>query len=133
MSASFFGSNLVLNFVEATSMILFAIGMTLLLLSRNMIKKIIGFNFMDTGTYLFLAAKGYIVGGTAPIVQDVTKPYGVETFINPVPAALVLTGIVVSVSVTAVYLAMTVIMYERYHTIEIDEIMIKVRKEEQEL
>ena len=44
------------------AMILYGIGFTTLLLDRNMIKKIIGFSMMDSGVYLFLAAKGYSVG-----------------------------------------------------------------------
>lgn len=127
-----FGPNLRINTAEAVSVILFGIGFTLLLLSRNMIKKIIGLNFMDTGTYLFLAAKGYIAGRTAPIVTDPAAEYGVETFINPIPASLVLTGIVVSVSVTAIFLALTVRLYERYHTLDLDAIIMRMRKEEEQ-
>ena len=46
-------------------MILFGIGFSNLLLQRNLIKKIIGLNIMDTATYLFLALKGYIAGQRA--------------------------------------------------------------------
>ena len=49
---------------------------------------------------------------------------------NPVPAGLVLTGIVVSVSVSALMMALTVCLYREYHTLNIDEIMMKLRKEE---
>ena len=45
-----------------------------------------------------------------------------KAYINPVPAGLVLTGIVVSVSVTAIMLALTVRLYRRYHTLQLDEI-----------
>ena len=45
-----------------------------------------------------------------------------EAYINPVPAGLVLTGIVVSVSVTAVMLSLTIRLYKRYHTLDVDEI-----------
>ena len=55
-------SNLLNNFPEAVAMILFGIGFSNLLLQKNLIKKIIGMNFIDTGTYLFLAEKGYIAG-----------------------------------------------------------------------
>ena len=51
---------------------------------------------------------------------------------NPVPAGLVLTGIVVSVSVTAVLLALTVRLYLRYRTLELDEIIAKARTEDEE-
>ncbi|MBQ1575588.1 MAG: NADH-quinone oxidoreductase subunit K, partial [Oscillospiraceae bacterium] len=44
--------------------------------------------------------------------------------INPVPAGLVLTGIVVSVSVTAVMLSLVIRLYKRYHTLDLDEIYV---------
>ena len=108
------------NYVEAGAIILFGIGFTMLLFQKNLIKKLIGMNIMDTGTFLFLASMGYISGRKAPILTDGVQ--SVEAYINPVPAGLVLTGIVVSVSVTALTLSLTVRLYKRYHTLDIDEI-----------
>ena len=116
------------NYEEMAAMILFGIGFTTLLLHKNMIKKIIGFSMMDSAIYLFLAAKGYIEGRTAPIIVDGVTD--VERYGNPLPDGLVLTGIVVSVSVTAVMLALTVKLYERYHTLDLDEIYMIARQEE---
>ena len=122
------GGNLFANYGEAVAMLLFGIGFSNLLLQRNLIKKIIGFNIMDTATYLFLAEKGYIAGRAAPIaVGNVTS---VEAYINPVPSGLVLTGIVVSVSTTALMLSLTVRLYRRYHTINMDEISTLIKKGE---
>nr|MCR5153803.1 NADH-quinone oxidoreductase subunit K [Lachnospiraceae bacterium] len=53
-----------------------------------------------------------------------------EAYINPIPSGLVLTGIVVSVSVTAVMLSLTIRLYKKYHTLDIDEISRLVQKEE---
>ena len=119
--------NLFTNMEEMTAMILFGIGFTTLLLDKNMIKKIIGFSMMDAGMYLFLAAKGFIEGRTAPIVVNGVQD--MEAYINPIPAGLVLTGIVVSVSVTALMLSLTVRLYRRYHTLDIDKITALARKE----
>lgn len=122
-----FLSGLYTNYYETVAVILFGIGFTTLLFNRNMIKKIMGFNIMDTAIYLFLAAKGYVEGRKAPIVVNgVTE---MEAYINPVPSGLVLTGIVVSVSVSAVMLALTIRLYRRYHTLDIDEIAKAVQKE----
>ena len=109
-------------------MMLFGIGFTTLLLHRNLIKKIVGFSMMDSAIYLFLAAKGYIEGRRAPIVEGGVQ--AMEAYINPIPAGLVLTGIVVSVSVSAVMLALSVRLYRRYHTLNIDEITALSRREE---
>lgn len=119
---------LLINYEEAAAIILFGIGFTTLLLQRNMIKKIIGFGMMDSAIYLFLAAKGYVESRKAPIVVNgVTE---MEAYINPVPSGLVLTGIVVSVSVTALMLALTVRLYRRYHSLDFDVIIARSRKEE---
>ena len=115
------------NYEEAIAMILFGIGFSNLLLQQNLIKKIIGLNIMDTAMYLFLALKGYISGQKAPIeVNGVQK---VTAYINPIPAGLVLTGIVVSVSVTALMLSLTIRLYRRYHTLNLDEITTQLEKE----
>ncbi len=115
------------NFGEAVAVLLFVIGFANLLLQKNLIKKIIGFNFMDTGTYLFLAEKGYISGKMAPIFnKGITAA---DAYINPIPSGLVLTGIVVSVSSTALMLALAIRLYQRYHTLNLDEISTIVQKE----
>lgn len=116
------------NYEEITAVILFVLGMMNLMLSKNLIKKIIGLDVMDSAVYLFLAAKGYIEGRTAPIY--VNGILDSSYYINPIPAGLVLTGIVVSVSVSALMMALTICLYREYHTLNIDEIMILLRREE---
>ena len=123
------GPNLFVNYYEAAAMILFGIGFTTMLLHPNLIKKIIGLNIMDTAIYLFLAAKGYIEGKLAPII--VNGDLAMETYINPIPSSLVLTGIVVSVSVTAISLSLVQKLYKKYKTLDIDEIMFKAGQEEE--
>ncbi len=122
-----FGANFFSNFGEEVAMILFGIGFANLMFQKNLIKKIIGLNIMDTAIYLFLALKGYISGRVAPIVVDGVQ--SVEAYINPIPSGLVLTGIVVSVSVTALMLSLTVRLYQRYHTLDLDVISAKLRRE----
>lgn len=121
------GANLIVNYEEVVAMILFGIGFTTLLFNRNLVKKIIGLNFMDTGVYLFLTSMGYIQGRLAPIY---TEGYtSASSYVNPIPAGLVLTGIVVSVSVTAIMLSLTVRLYRRYHTLNLDEIYMYAQNE----
>ena len=123
------GPNLLVNMDEVAAVILFGIGFTTLLLHRNMIKKIIGLNIMDTAVYLFLAAMGYVDGRMAPIVENgVTDA---DAYINPIPSGLVLTGIVVSVSVTALMLSLTIRLYRKYRSLDLDEILIRMQQEEQ--
>lgn len=121
------GEHLLANYAEVVAVILFGIGFTNLLLQKNMIKKIIGLNIMDTAVYLFLAEKGYIKGHLPPVI--VNENYNPDLYINPVPSGLVLTGIVVSVSVTALMLSLTIRLYRRYHTLDLDEISMRLKKE----
>ena len=112
---------------EVTALVLFGVGFTLLLVDKNLIKKIIGFSMMDSGIYLFLASYGYIESRLAPIyVNGNTNP---DAYVNPLPAGLVLTGIVVGVSVTAVMRGLTVRLYQRYRTLDMDEIAERIRGE----
>ena len=119
---------LFVNHYEAVAVILSGIGLTNLLLQRNMIKKIIGLNIMDTAVYLFLAAKGYVAGRAAPIIQITQDGIpAAGAYVNPIPAGLVLTGIVVSVSVTAFALSLTLRLYEACGTLDIDEVIERMR------
>ena len=63
-----------------------------------------------------------------PIVVDGIQE--VSAYINPVPSGLVLTGIVVSVSTTALMLALTIRLYERYGSLDLDEILMRAKEEE---
>ena len=110
------------NYIEATALILFGIGLTTLLLNKNLIKKIIGFNIMETSIFLFLTAKGYIAGRGAPIIINGNTQ--IEYYINPLPSALVLTGIVIAVSVTSFMLALCLKIYDLYGTLDMDKITL---------
>ena len=116
------------NRFAVVAVLLFGIGFMNLLLQQNLVKKVIGFNIMDTSIYLLLTSVGYIEGRTAPILTNgVTSA---QYYTNPIPAGLVLTGIVVSVSVTALMLSLTVRLYRRYHTLDIDRITLLMKGED---
>lgn len=111
------------NYPYFVSVVLFCIGIYTILSRANLMKKIIGINIMGNAIFLLLISAANIRGGIAPIV-----PHGGELaegafYVNPVPAALVLTGIVVSLSVTAFALSIVVKMYEQFGTIESNEIL----------
>ena len=116
------------NYYEIVAILLFCIGFTTLFLNRNLVKKMLGLGIAETGVYLLLAAKGYITGRAPPIIVDGIQDAGL--YINPIPTGLILTGIVISVSILAFALAIIVSLYKRYETLDLDEIMKKVRNEE---
>ena len=122
------GASILTNYEEVASVLLFVIGLLNLLVQPNLVKKIIGLDIMDCAVYLFLASKGYIAGRAAPIYVD--GILDASHYINPIPAGLVLTGIVVSVSVSALMMALTICLYREYHTLDLDEIMMLLRRQE---
>ena len=117
-------ANIASNYEEAVAVILFCIGFCMLLFSRNLLKKVIGLDIMDTGVFLLLADRGYIAGRTVPIITDGVTD--MAHYINPIPAGLVLTGIVVSVSVSAVMLSLTVRIYKTYRTLDMDKLYLMI-------
>ena len=118
------------NRFEAASVILFVIGLAGMLLNRNLFKKLVSMGFMDSAIFLFLTSAGYVEGRMAPIIADPAVPATMEAYSSPLPAGLVLTGIVVSVSFTAFGLALMQRLYKKYHSLNIDEIMMQARKSE---
>jgi multicomponent Na+:H+ antiporter subunit C len=93
------------------------IGFYTVIAKPNFIKKLIGLTLFQTSIFLFFISLGKVKGGTAPIVVPFTTLYS-----NPLPHALILTAIVVSVSTLAVALAIIVNIKETYGTVEEDEI-----------
>lgn len=116
------------NRFAVASVILFGIGLLNMMIRQNLLKKVIGFSIMDSAVFLLLASLGYIEGHGAPIVGEGAAD--ASLYINPIPSGLVLTGIVVSVSVTAFSLALIQRIYRHYGTIELDELLERAKKEE---
>ena len=113
------------NYYYLVAIVLFLIGFHTMLTHSTLIKKVIGMNIMETAIFLFFVSVGYIDGRNAPILGD-----GTQSFINPLPSALILTGLVVGVSLTAFSLSLVVKLYKYYGTLDADEIM-RIRSQEE--
>ena len=110
--------NLLANFNYVVAVTLFLIGFYTIAAKSNLIKKFIGFNIMETSVFLFVISMGMVEKGKAPII--VGKMAG--PFVNPLPQALILTGIVVAVSTTSLALSLMIRIYEHCGTLEADEL-----------
>lgn len=111
---------LILNFPYVVSIILFSMGTLIVLTQHNLVKKVIGINIMETAIFLFFIAVGNAVGGVPPIFDP---QYPDALYVNPLPSVMMLTGIVVSFSVTAFALAMIVKLYIYHGTISAPNFM----------
>jgi multicomponent Na+:H+ antiporter subunit C len=120
---------LIINYPYVFAFLLFAIGALIVLTKSSLFKKLIGINIMESSIFLLFVGASNIRGAAVPILDSANSE---GLYINPLPSALMLTGIVVSVSVTAFALALIMRIYKTYGTtdaIKIAEMRKKVVEE----
>ncbi len=100
-------------------MILFAIGLYGVLRKRNIIKIILGLVIMEYAVHLLFILVAYKTGGRSPILDANQE---IVNMVDPLPQALVLTAIVISLAVTALVVAIAIRIYDRYKTFDITKI-----------
>jgi len=117
--------------------VLMMIGFYAMIAKKNLVKKIIGMNIFQTAIILFFVSTAFKKGGaTLPILLDIHSTHGhgqghavaqqaieVANYINPLPHVLMLTAIVVMVATLGVALAIVIMIYRKYHTLNEDEII----------
>ena len=104
------------------TLILFFLGVYGMIMCRNYMKKLMSMNVMQVAVIFFFLCFGQKTGGTLPILQTgLTNP---DLYINPLPHALMLTAIVVSLGTTGV--ALLIRIKETYGSVEEDEILRRV-------
>jgi multicomponent Na+:H+ antiporter subunit C len=112
---------------------LMMIGLYAMIAKNNLVKKIVGMNIFQTAIILFYVSIGVKKGATIPIIEGgghgAAHPavHAVD-YINPLPHVLMLTAIVVGVATLGVALALAIRIYNRYNTLEEDEILAQIRK-----
>lgn len=111
---------LIVNYPYTIAVLLFVIGVLIVLNKSNLFKKLIGINIMESSIFIMFVGGGNIRDGVVPVL-DKANPQSV--YINPLPSALMLTGIVVSVSVTAFALALIIRIYKSYGTTDAKRIV----------
>ena len=114
----------------ALCFLLFMLGLYCAVVKKNMVKIVIGIMVMEYAVNLFLIMLGFRVGGVAPIIDraqyDPVMRQVATGFINssvdPLPQALVLTSIVISLGSLALMISICVRTYEKYGTFDITQI-----------
>jgi multicomponent Na+:H+ antiporter subunit C len=106
--------------------LLMMIGFYAMIGKKNLLKKLIGMNIFQTAIILFFISTAVKRGATMPVLLHhghIDGPIDPSHYINPLPHVLMLTAIVVMVSTTGVALAIVKMIYNRYGTLEEDEIL----------
>ncbi|MHC4361141.1 MAG: sodium:proton antiporter [Planctomycetota bacterium] len=114
----------------ALCFLLLMIGLYCAVVKKNMIKIAIGIMIMEYAVNLFLIMLGYQADGRAPIVGegDIIGAANkisilfVSSSVDPLPQALVLTAIVISLGSLALMISICIRTYEKYGTFDITKI-----------
>lgn len=106
---------------------LMMVGFYAIIGKRNLVKKLVGMNIFQTALILYFISTAAKKGATIPIVAhgngEIVHAVHAAQYVNPLPHVLMLTAIVVMVSTFGVALALIVMIYRRYKTLEEDEIL----------
>lgn len=92
--------------------VLFTIGVYLIL-SRRLLRIVLGTSFLTHGVHLLLLTMAGLKTGAAPVLGGAG-----ESYVDPLPQALILTSIVISFGVTAFFF---VLAYRSYQTLGTDD------------
>lgn len=82
-----------------------------LILSKSLLRIILGTGLLSHGTHLLLLTMGGLGGKAPPVIAD-----GITDYADPIPQALILTAIVISFGVTAFILVLAYRMYTEHGT-----------------
>ncbi|PTD93670.1 Na+/H+ antiporter subunit C [archaeon SCG-AAA382B04] len=102
------------------SVLLFMIGLYTMIAKKNLIKKFLGLNIVDTSIYLFFISMGDKSKAIAPIIHG--EHVDPTHYSNPLPSVLILTAIVVAIGLTATALSLSIRIYEEYGTLNSEKI-----------
>ena len=109
---------------------LLLIGLYGMLAKPNLVRKLMAMNILQVAVIMFFISLAAKSGATVPIavegVEGDEAPVATE-YVNPLPHALMLTAIVVSVSTTGVALALLIRIHRRYGTLNEVELLEKLR------
>ena len=114
----------------ALCFLLFMIGLYCAVVKKNMVKIVLGIMIMEYAVNLFLIMLGYLTNGVAPIIDRAgynaqTQAIAAEFLsasVDPLPQALVLTSIVISLGSLALMISICIRTYAKYGTFDITEI-----------
>lgn len=110
--------------------VLIMVGLYGMMTKRNLMKKLIAMTIFQWAIILYYISIGAKKGGTIPVIDTQKAADGIRAidYINPLPHVLMLTAIVVGVATTGIALALLIIIYRRYGTLEENEIIEALKK-----
>ena len=102
-------------------LILLFLGLYGMIVSNNYMKKMMSMNVMQVAVIFFFLCFAQKEGGMIPILDGVN--FNPDMYINPLPHALMLTAIVVSLGTSGVALALLMRIKEAFGSVDEDELL----------
>lgn len=98
------------------------------ILRPNLIRMVVGFGLLSNAVnLLMIACGGFSLGSAAPFVSD---PSAVAGLMDPLPPDIILTAIVISFAVGALFLTICYVVYRDYGTDNPEELPVPVADDE---
>jgi multicomponent Na+:H+ antiporter subunit C len=110
------------------STVLLALGIWGMFAKHNLMKKLIGMTIFQVAIILLFISVAVKFGGTIPTFDPRIGAENPALYVNPLPHVLMLTAIVVMVATSGVALAITLIIYRRYHTLDEQELLKRMKE-----
>lgn len=108
------------------TIILLSIGLYGMLFKKNLIKKTIGLAILQAAIILFFVSVASKVDATVPVYDSSIPVEQVANYMNPLPHTLMLTAIVVGVATLGVAFTLLIAIYNRYQTLDEQELIKKI-------
>ena len=114
----------------ALCFLLFMIGLYCAVVKKNIVKIVIGILVMEYAVNLFLIMLGYRFGGAAPVIDRTMFDSDsgrvaagfLSSSVDPLPQALVITSIVISLGSLTLMISLCIRIYTKYGTFDVTQI-----------
>ena len=109
---------------------LMTIGLYGMIFKKNLVKKLIGMTILQVSVIIFFISTSSKWGATVPVLDPVLGAADTSKYIDPLPHTLMLTAIVVGVATSGVAFALAISIYKRYKTLNEEELIEKMKQED---
>lgn len=92
-----------------------------LILSRSMVRLLLGIMLLSNGTNILIFLMGNITKGKPPIIEANLKTFA-DIYADPIPQALILTAIVISFGLTSFAIVLLKRVYALLGTDDLDDL-----------
>ena len=114
------------QYLQAAALLL--IGLYGIVARSHLLRKLMAMNILQVAVIVFFIALSTKSGATVPVVPADAVDIDPAAYVNPLPHALMLTAIVVSVSTTGVALALLIRIRRRYGTLDESVLLDRLRE-----